>query len=334
MRNVLLIAGGAVLAALAAAPAMAQNAQNSQFLDETIRNEGLPRNAPSLGLSSIYGLNPCSSGVSVGVSTPLFGIAGASANIDRECETRNNAALASTALHDERLTREILCNIKDFRQAELRLHQPCLQDGGVIPAAATVPMRGPAAPSITVTPMQPGPGTGTGPVPQRYAPAMPQVVPPRSPGSPAAFDNRVPAFCRTPGLARNLYAECSPGSTAAQDAIRRQMQAEQETPAGQQHAGQPRVRSRLMIPVAHPKGSSSARSPVMVGETHAVALRRPEPVLVPAARVLAAAGATCTVPTALLALYPECNTGSRTVAPVELAQAPRHSPPAQLAARE
>ena len=94
-------------------------------LDENI-NTSTIRNSPALGLSSIYGLNPCSLGASAGVTTPLFGIAGAISTTDKDCETRNTAALAITGLKDEAAGREVMCIIKEFREAVAQLGKPCM----------------------------------------------------------------------------------------------------------------------------------------------------------------------------------------------------------------
>ena len=134
---------------LGSLPAWAQGT-----ITENINNTGIPRNAPSLGLSSIYGLNPCSSGTAVGVTTPLFGIGGAVADIDKDCETRNNAAVVITGLKDETLAREILCTIRDIRQAAIRVGKPCLQDqlSPKVSAAAPPPSPDQPTPPIKVAP--------------------------------------------------------------------------------------------------------------------------------------------------------------------------------------
>jgi hypothetical protein len=185
----ILFAGTAAL--LGAAPAWAQNAT----LTENINNTGIPRNAPSLGLSNIYGLNPCSSGVSVGVSTPLFGVGGASATIDKECETRNNAAVVVTGLKDETLAREILCSIKDIREAAARIGKPCLQDQ-------------PAARVSNVAPDDSAPKAAATPPPAAAQPvAAAQALRPVAASLVIRAD--APAFCRVKDLDVSLYAECT-----------------------------------------------------------------------------------------------------------------------------
>lgn len=138
------VIAGAAVWAIGASPAFSQ-----QSITENLNNTGIPRQAPALGLPSIYGLNPCSSGATLGVTTPLFGIGGAISDIDRECETRNNAAVVITGLKDEILGREILCEIKDIRQAAIRVGKPCLQDQPTVKVAAALPDK-PAAPQPIV----------------------------------------------------------------------------------------------------------------------------------------------------------------------------------------
>jgi hypothetical protein len=203
----ILLAGAAAL--LGIAPALAQGS-----ITENVNNTGIPRNAPALGLPNIYGLNPCSSGAAVGVTTPLFGIGGAISNIDRECETRNNAAVVVTGLKDETLAREILCTIKDIREAAARVGKPCLQDQPAVRVSAAAPAA--YAPVIAA------------PVTAAQAPAAPPTVargaasvPPNSAAQPQAPDAAIkpvaaavvipagaPAFCRVNGLDLTLYPEC------------------------------------------------------------------------------------------------------------------------------
>ena len=53
------------------------------------------------------------SGRLAGVTTPLFGIAGgAISTTDKDCETRNTAALTITGLKDEATAREIMCEVR------------------------------------------------------------------------------------------------------------------------------------------------------------------------------------------------------------------------------
>ncbi|HEX2940442.1 MAG TPA: hypothetical protein VHO91_05285 [Rhodopila sp.] len=112
----------------------------------TINNHGIPRQAPPLSLPSIYGLNPCSTGATLGVTTPLVGVGGAISSSDPACEARNNAALAISAFHNEFLAREVLCVRKDWREAWAKIGKPCLEDqrrAGTAPAVAdSAPQKG------------------------------------------------------------------------------------------------------------------------------------------------------------------------------------------------
>lgn len=272
---------------LACAPGLA--VAQVQTLNENVNNTGIPRQAPGLSMSSIYGLNPCSSGLSVGVTTPLFGIGGAAASIDRECETRNNAALAITALHDEKLAREIMCKIHEVREAAIRVHQPCIEDGGVRTASApAAPGPGPA-PAVVVRPTESS-------VPRQYAPAMPMRVPPPSQSSRTdpvqAAHAVVPAFCLTPGLAQGLYPECVPGSAASKAALASQQSAMRAEPPA-------RMPSRAPVVDRDPTAEPRAVTPVRLRvPTHAA------PIEVSAAPHRAG----CVVPSALREAYPECRT--------------------------
>lgn len=152
---------------------------------QNLNQTGIPRNAPSLGLGQIYGLNPCATGATAGVTTPLFGVAGAISDIDRECETRNNAAVVITGLKDDQLAKEILCGIKDIREAAIRIGKPCLEDQRRISKNAP-----PVASAAVVTP----------------APAPVAVQRPVVPT--LALKPNAPAFCKVTDLDLKLYPEC------------------------------------------------------------------------------------------------------------------------------
>lgn len=145
------LTGIAIVGAALAAPALAQQTvpvdpngyspyNTKATLNENVQSSST-RNAPAFSLPSIYGLNPCSLGASVGVSTPLFGVGGAISTTDKDCEIRNTAALTITGLKDVALAREIMCEIPQFREASARIGEPCLEDRKVTkthqPTAAT-----------------------------------------------------------------------------------------------------------------------------------------------------------------------------------------------------
>ncbi|MBN8900680.1 MAG: hypothetical protein J0H57_06550, partial [Rhodospirillales bacterium] len=279
-----------ILAACVAAVALAPHRGMAQAtITENINNTGLPsipRNAPALGLSNIYGLNPCATGSSVGVTTPLFGLGGAISDIDRECETRNNAAVVITGLKDEALAREILCEIKDVRQAAIRVGRPCLQDqrtaaAGGPPVASAAPAPGPvlaasAAPTpVIATPLPPPAAT---PVLQPGAPVR-VAPPPATQEADAAPATTVvagaPAFCRTPWLQVSLYPEC----TTAPSAAPAPKPVAQSRPA-------PRSVTRAAPPAVEPASAPA-----------------PHPPVPPAATTVTAAIPGCNIPSALLAMY-------------------------------
>lgn len=185
-----------------AGSAWAQTDPNTATVNsnQQIYNHGLPHQAPAIGLSSIYGLSPCATGASVGISTPLVGLGGAISTIDKDCETRNNAAVTVTALQDAPLAREIFCSIPDFRQASLRLGKPCLVDQRPGAVAAAPPTPTPSTPANLALPAPPS----TSQLPPNAAP--PAVARPLSASVPAAS---LPAFCKIPGLALDLYPMCS-----------------------------------------------------------------------------------------------------------------------------
>lgn len=209
-RSIILAGLGALLTSTGAL------AQNST-LTENINNTGIPRQAPSIALSSIYGLNPCSTGSSVGVTTPLFGVGGAVSSIDRECETRNNAAVVITGLKDEALGREILCEIKDIREAAIRLGKPCIQDHTTTRISAAEPV-----------------------IPPRIIPAAAQTAGGETPAPPpkpvlAAIRPDAPAFCRIKDLDLSLYPDCStqaaPASTIGPSGVAKPPMKAVSTPA-------------------------------------------------------------------------------------------------------
>jgi hypothetical protein len=214
-RFCVLLGVGVAVATLASPAARAQeNVQRSEsYYRNDIYNYGLPRNhhqAPSLGLGNIYGLNPCATGVSVGATMPLFGIGGAFSTIDEECQLRNNVALTVSALKDEALAREIMCNVEAFRAAAIRIGRPCIRDGGQ-PIALT---QGSNPETATSSQLMPVPSAG---LPPNALPPVPpaQAAPPVN-GNPApggfrgaALAAPRPAFCEVPGLNTAVYPECS-----------------------------------------------------------------------------------------------------------------------------
>ncbi|MDJ0386898.1 hypothetical protein QMO56_02125 [Roseomonas sp. E05] len=224
---------GAAIAALASSPVLAQDA-NTQTINQNLRqeyyenststqrviNEGIPKaphQAPSLGLGNIYGLNPCATGVSLGATTPLFGIGGAFSNIDQECQTRNNAAVLVSGLRDEAAAREVLCTIPTIREAFVRVGRPCISDGG---RPTVLPSNFPAGAGQSGNYVGDGVGVAGTQLPPTALPPATSGPPMRAPhvnGDPrlrseAAPD--APAFCLTPGLDISLYPECIGGRTA------------------------------------------------------------------------------------------------------------------------
>ena len=176
---------------------------------ERIDNRGIPHQAPSLGLGNIYGLNPCATGVSVGVTTPLVGVGGAFSTIDSECQLRNNAAIAVSALKDESAAREIMCEVEVFRKAAMRIGRPCIIDGGV-PLALRAGSTVDTASAASLAPLPPSnrglppdvlpPIAGQQPNPAPTNGSSRQLVP---------GVDQLPALCSTPGLVLRLYPECS-----------------------------------------------------------------------------------------------------------------------------
>jgi hypothetical protein len=195
----IILAGTAAL--LGAGPAWAQ-----ATITENVNNTGIPRNAPALGLSNIYGLNPCSAGTSVGVTTPLFGIGGAVSTIDKECETRNNAAVVITGLKDDSLAREILCEIKDIRDAAIRVGKPCLRDQGA-PRVASVAPDSPAPRVASVAPDSAAPKAASV-TPMRPASAEVAVEPIKPVAASGVIRADAPVFCRVKDLDISLYPGC------------------------------------------------------------------------------------------------------------------------------
>lgn len=300
---------GAALAALASSPAAAQEAQRQEFYQRSdVYNYGLPRNhhqAPSIGLGSIYGLNPCATGVSVGATMPLFGIGGAFSTIDEECQIRNNVALTVSALKDEALAREIMCSVESFRAAAIRIGRPCIKDGGV-PIALS---HGANPETATSSQLMPVPSAG---LPPSALPPVPPAQPaPPVNGNPAPGGFRGarlaprPAFCEVPGLNTALYPEC--GAAAAPPPVARQ----EEEPA----RGALRVRAGAPEPARPPQGRA------------ALPAAAPQDAPAPSAALLGRADgnpAGCdSTPSAIRALFAECAAAERQRA---MAEAGREAP--------
>ena len=148
-------------------------------------HQDVTRQVPSITAPTVYGLNPCSIGASLGVATPIFGVSGAVTSTDEACEARNNAALAISAFHNEFLAREATCEIKSFRAAWKRIGKPCLVDQPL--AMNTSPIGN--APAPLASPAGSSQPVGIVPIP---GPA-PVIMPSRQ------SMNFVPASLETPG---------------------------------------------------------------------------------------------------------------------------------------
>lgn len=228
------------------------------ILTENINNTGIPRNAAPLNLPAIYGLNPCSTGATVGVTTPLFGIGGAVSSIDRECETRNNAAVVITGLKDETLGREILCEIKDVREAAIRVGKPCLDDQGTpkVTSAAAVSPAQPASPLQEIPVAANTPVTPAQPV----APAQRVTVAAAAPVR-ATIRADAPAFCHTNDLDVSLYPDCTESLAPA-------------SPIGPGKSIRPVVKTLPPPPASKPPGGSNDGAAAATAQKRAVSAPR------------------------------------------------------------
>lgn len=247
---------------LATGGAWAQN----PTLTENLNNTGIPRQVPSIGLPAIYGLNPCSTGTSVGVATPLFGIGGAVSSIDHECETRNNAAVVITGLKDEVLGREILCEIKDVREAAIRVGKPCRPDNAEQRISAAEPVKPPEPPNGAV----PAPTLVLGTPPAAAEPRRPQV---------AALRPGAPVFCRVKDLDLSLYPDCTtqtaPTSTVGSaDGPKHSAKAASARPA-------PKVKAADAKTIHRRPDIASVKS-MAFADSHGASVRGPDPALLAA----------------------------------------------------
>jgi hypothetical protein len=280
-----------------------------------IVSEGQIRSAPALGFPSIYGLNPCSLGASVGVTTPLFGVGGAISTTDKDCETRNTAAIAITGLKDEVAAREILCEIEQFRKAVARLGKPCLVDQSPEQRNASLAGRATASAAPNGSTAASPAAATTSPTTPAAAPALPGSVVPTTPAGraeshPASGTTTVaaaspapvlaanaPDFCRYPGLQLSLYPECTGAA-----------------------APQPRASARPVQPAAMPR-PAALPAPNSGEVTRTASLTRPG----------------CDIPPALAAFFPGCVAPAMAGGPLHqdsptrLANTPPSRP--QLAAR-
>jgi hypothetical protein len=314
------LALGAAVAALApTARAQDINQRLDQRSESYSRNEyfnyGLPKNprqAPSLGLGNIYGLNPCATGVSVGATTPLIGIGGAFSTIDEECQIRNNVAITVTALKDEALAREIMCSVEGFRQAAIRVGRPCIRDGGTA-IALSEGVNPELATSAQLAPLQAQPGLPPNALPP--VPGPQPAPPPDPPGIPSlrggfrgvsAESPVLPAFCGVAGLNLQLYPECDPGRPAAlsSPAPRRAREASSRRRPSGTAAARPVPKSDPQ-PAQQPVAADPARPPQRSdGRDNSGSAARPQASL-PGAR-LSVAGCEA-MPSSLHRAYPECS---------------------------
>jgi hypothetical protein len=246
----IILAGTAAL--LGAGPAWAQT------ITENVNNTGIPRNAPALGLSNIYGLNPCSAGTSVGVTTPLFGIGGAVSTIDKECETRNNAAVVITGLKDDSLAREILCEIKDIRDAAIRVGKPCLRDQAA-PGVASVASDSAAPKVASVAPGSVAPKAASV-IPIRPASAEAAAEPIKPLAASGVIRADAPVFCRVKDLDIGLYPECT---TAQAPRVPEAAVVPRASPALSQRAPS-QARQQVAAPVPADNATPDAGSEVLL----------------------------------------------------------------------
>jgi hypothetical protein len=173
----------------------------------------------------------------------LFGVGGAVSTIDKECETRNNAAIVVTGLKDETLAREILCEIKDVRQAAVRIGKPCLQDQAASRVSSAAPVPPPAPPAAPV------------------APDKPAV---------ASLPANAPMFCHTKGLDVALYPECSAAAGKAVDLATGQPPSAGLKPSDAPKAAAPPVKaaaSQAVTPVVRFSRTASWHPTVPDGQT-------------------------------------------------------------------
>jgi hypothetical protein len=121
------------------------------------------RNTPEVIAPSIVGGNPCSVGVTSGLSLPGFGIVGGGSWEGKGCERRQLAALLYNMGYDlpterglplQQAAVEVLCNNDDVRAALKSVGQPCIADRAVAAAApASAPPATAVVAPVTATPL-------------------------------------------------------------------------------------------------------------------------------------------------------------------------------------
>lgn len=108
--------------------------------DPTINYTGgyTVRNTPDIQAPSIVGGNPCSVGVSGGVSFPGVGIAGGATWADPGCERRQPAALLYN-IGKQKAAVELMCQDSHVRVALRTAGEPCSEDQRVASAPVVAP---------------------------------------------------------------------------------------------------------------------------------------------------------------------------------------------------
>jgi hypothetical protein len=114
-------------------------------ITDTVPNRQTIRNTPEVNAPSIVGTNPCTVGISAGVSLPGLGLAGGYGYSDSGCERRATAALAHSTGQAE-LARELMCDDSAVREARRRIGDLCAADRSATTfQTAVAPAEHPAA---------------------------------------------------------------------------------------------------------------------------------------------------------------------------------------------
>jgi hypothetical protein len=152
--------------------------------DPTLRYAGqyTVKTAPAFAAPSLYGgTNPCTVGISGGVSVTGFGFGLGGQWSDRGCERRNSAVILFQA-NLPNVATALLCQDADIREAFRAAQRPCPQDQR--PEATAAVEQRPPAPTPVVTPVA------------AVTPVQREVLPPIRPA--VVSEQARPSWCNKP----------------------------------------------------------------------------------------------------------------------------------------
>lgn len=95
---------------------------------QSINIESNKRSASTAYAGTVYPTAMCMGSSSGGVQSTVFGFSAASSWTDKNCMVLEQARSAATVLGDKAVAEEIMCSLKEYREARNRIGNPCVTD--------------------------------------------------------------------------------------------------------------------------------------------------------------------------------------------------------------